>query len=66
MDRTVADLNIAHFKKLLAAETDPVKRQTIEHLLAEEEAKLVVRCQHSPPFSAGTFANVGIKGPLAK
>jgi hypothetical protein len=34
----VADLNIAHFKKLLAAETDPVKR--IEHLLAEPEAKL--------------------------
>jgi hypothetical protein len=41
VDRTVADLNIAHFKKLLAAETDSVKRQTIECLLAEEEAKLV-------------------------
>jgi hypothetical protein len=40
MDKTVADLNIAHFKKLLAAETDPVKRQTIERLLAEQEAKL--------------------------
>jgi hypothetical protein len=40
VDRTVADLNIAHFKKLLAAETDSVKRQTIERLLAEEEAKL--------------------------
>lgn len=40
MDRTVADLNIAHFKKLLAAETDPMRRQTIERLLAEEEAKL--------------------------
>ena len=41
MDRTVADLNIAHYKKkLLPAETDPVKRQTVEHLLAEEEAKL--------------------------
>lgn len=40
MDRTVADLNIAHFKRLLAAETDPVKRQTIERLLAEEEGKL--------------------------
>jgi hypothetical protein len=40
MDRTVADLNIAHFKRLLANETDPVKRQTIERLLAEEEAKL--------------------------
>jgi hypothetical protein len=40
MDRTVADLNIEHFRKLLASETDPVKRQTIERLLAEEEAKL--------------------------
>lgn len=40
MDRTVADLNIAHFKKLLATETDSEKRQLIERLLAEEEAKL--------------------------
>ena len=49
MDRTVADLNIAHFKRLLAAETDPAKRQTIERLLAEEEAKLV----HAPSDKAG-------------
>jgi len=27
MDKTVADLNIEHFKKLLETETDPVKRQ---------------------------------------
>ncbi len=40
MDRTVADLNIAHFRKLLATEADPVKRQVIEQLLVEEEAKL--------------------------
>ena len=40
MDRTVADLNIAHFKKLLETETDPVKRKTLQRLLAEEEAKL--------------------------
>lgn len=40
MDRTVADLNIAYFKKLLETETDPAKRQTMERLLAEEEAKL--------------------------
>jgi hypothetical protein len=26
---------------------------------------LVVRCEHSHPFSAGTFAKVRIKGPLA-
>jgi hypothetical protein len=40
VDRTVADLNIEHFKKLLSTEVDPVKRRTIERLLAEEEAKL--------------------------
>lgn len=40
MDRTVADLNIAHFRKLLSVEVDPVKRQTLECLLAEELAKL--------------------------
>lgn len=40
MDRTVADLNIEHFRKLLLAEVDPVKRQTLERLLAEELAKL--------------------------
>ena len=42
MDRTVVDLNIAHFRKLLATENDPVKRKTIERLLAEEEAKLTL------------------------
>jgi hypothetical protein len=40
LDKTVAELNIAHFRKLLASEADPVKRQTLERLLAEEEAKL--------------------------
>ena len=40
MDKTVADLNVAHFKRLLERETDPDKRQTIERLLAAEEAKL--------------------------
>jgi len=42
MDRTVADLNIAYFKKLLESETEPAKRETIERLLAEEEAKLAL------------------------
>jgi hypothetical protein len=42
MDKTVADLNIEHFKKLLAAEIDPVKRQTLQRLLADEEAKLAL------------------------
>lgn len=40
VDKTVADLNIAHFRKLLETEIDPAKRQTIERLLAAEEAKL--------------------------
>ena len=54
MDRTVADLNIAHFRKLLATETDPAKRQTIERLLAEEEAKLARTQAKSPvPLAKG-------------
>ena len=40
MDRTVAHLNIEHYRKLLAQEMDETKRQTILRLLAEEEAKL--------------------------
>lgn len=40
MERSVARLNIEHYKQLLATETDDVKRQTLMRLLAEEEAKL--------------------------
>jgi hypothetical protein len=40
MDRSVARLNIEHYRKLLAQETDETRRQTIMRLLAEEEAKL--------------------------
>jgi hypothetical protein len=40
MDRTVARLNIEHYRKLLAHETDETKRQTLLRLLEEEEAKL--------------------------
>jgi hypothetical protein len=40
VDRAVAGLNIAHYRRLLADETDPARRQTILRLLAEEEAKL--------------------------
>ena len=40
MDKTVARLNIAHYRKLLATEQDEARRQTILRLLAEEEAKL--------------------------
>lgn len=34
--------NIAHFKRLLASETDERKTAMIRKLLAEEEAKLAV------------------------
>ncbi len=40
MDRTVARLNIEHYRRLLAKETDETRRQTLQRLLTEEEAKL--------------------------
>jgi hypothetical protein len=40
VDRTVAKLNIEHYRRLLAEETDAARRQTLQRLLAEEEAKL--------------------------
>ena len=40
LDRTVARLNIEHFRRLLATETDESRRQVLIRLLAEEEAKL--------------------------
>ncbi len=40
MDRTVARLNIEHYRRLLANETDAARLQTLRRLLAEEEAKL--------------------------
>jgi len=40
MDKTIARLNIDHFRKRLVTETDATTRQTLLRLLAEEEAKL--------------------------
>jgi hypothetical protein len=40
MDKKVANLNIEHYKRLLASETDATKREAIARLLAEEKAKL--------------------------
>jgi hypothetical protein len=40
MDRLVAQLNIEHYRRLLASETEKTQRQTLLRLLAEEEAKL--------------------------
>lgn len=39
MDKFVERQNIAHYVELLKAEADPIKREMLERLLAEEEAK---------------------------
>lgn len=38
--RTIIELNIKHYRRLLTTETDATRRETITKLLAEEEAKL--------------------------
>jgi hypothetical protein len=53
MDRSVARLNIEHYRRLLAEETDEKRRQMLLRLLAEEEAKvanptLPEKKNHSP------------------
>lgn len=40
VDRTVAQLNIEHYRRLLAKETDENRLLVLQRLLAEEEAKL--------------------------
>ena len=40
MDRSVARLNIEHYKRLLERETDEARRRLLLRLLAEEEAKI--------------------------
>ena len=40
MDRSVARLNVDRYRRLLAAETDEVRRRVLLRLLAEEEAKI--------------------------
>jgi len=40
MDKTVAELNIEHLKKLLATESGPVKRQIIQQSLVDEVTRL--------------------------
>jgi hypothetical protein len=40
MEDFVFEANIAHYKELLATDTDPRKIATLRKLLAEEEAKL--------------------------
>jgi hypothetical protein len=38
--RTIIELNIEHYRRLLKTETDRAKRDTIQQLLTEEETKL--------------------------
>jgi hypothetical protein len=38
--KTIARLNIEHFRKKLVTEQDEMKRQTLMRLLVEEQAKL--------------------------
>ncbi len=38
----MARLNIEHYKRLIAGETDEARRQLLSRLLAEEEATLAV------------------------
>lgn len=40
VDKTIARLNIKHYREKLATEQDEAKRQTLLRLLTEEEAKL--------------------------
>jgi hypothetical protein len=42
MEKTVAKLNIEHYRNLLFKESDESRRQTLIRLLADEEAKLAL------------------------
>jgi hypothetical protein len=52
VDRSVARLNIEHYQRLLAQETDEARLQTLRRLLAEEEAKLSNSSNPEKPFRA--------------
>ena len=44
--------NIAHYRELLASESDARKITTLRRLLAEEEAKLANWCARNPKSNA--------------
>lgn len=52
MDRTVARLNVEHYRRLLARETDEARRQVVMRLLAEEKRSQARRFQ-APGALAG-------------
>jgi hypothetical protein len=51
--RTIVELNIQYYRRLLETETDLSKRRTIAKLLAEEEAKLA-QLPAEQPSTKGT------------
>jgi hypothetical protein len=53
MNRTVARLNIEHYRKLLTEPMDEAKRQTILRLLVEEEANLATLSDPPPHEKLG-------------
>jgi hypothetical protein len=38
MDRYIHEQNLAHYRKILSETSDPIKRQIVLRLLAEEQA----------------------------
>ena len=48
MDRFIHDENLRHFRRLLLRTNDPVERERIHRLLAEEEAKASQPSQDGP------------------
>jgi hypothetical protein len=48
VDKTVAALNIEHYRRLLARETDETRRQMLLRLLAEEAKLTDARPQENP------------------
>ena len=63
MDRFIARANIAHFRDLLARETDPEQRRVIEGLLALEQKKLEIAegRARTPVVALTADANQGIR-----
>jgi len=47
VDRTVAHMNVEHYRRLLVVETDEARRQVLLRLLAEEEAKIGIAKKNS-------------------
>jgi hypothetical protein len=48
MDRFIRDENLRHYRRLLQQTSDPVERERIHRLLAEEEAKGSPTSQDGP------------------